>query len=123
LGLFLFVLNGLCLWLTSLLVPGFVVHGFWSAVFGALIVSVVSWLLTAFVSDRGQVVVITRSREGKVERRAGLEQPISGHWHRGCSTKTHDIQMRSQRSRARHCLPPVCGLRRRADRSGPPKRG
>ena len=67
LGLFLFVLNGLCLWLTSQLVRGFVVHGFWSAVFGALIVSVVSWLLTAFVSDRGRVVVITRSREAMVE--------------------------------------------------------
>ena len=60
LGLFLFVLNGLCLWLTSLLVKGFEVQGFWAAVFGALIVSVVSWLLTAFVSDRGRIVVITR---------------------------------------------------------------
>ncbi len=60
LGLFLFVLNGLCLWLTSLLVKGFEVHGFWAAVFGALIVSVVSWLLTAFLSDRGRIVVISR---------------------------------------------------------------
>ena len=60
LGLFLFVLNGLCLWLTSLLVKGFEVHGFWAAVFGALIVSVVSWLLTAFLSDRGRIVMITR---------------------------------------------------------------
>jgi len=62
LGLFLFVLNGFCLWLTSLLIRGFVVQGFWSAIFGALIVSIVSWLLTAFVSDRGHVAVITRSR-------------------------------------------------------------
>ncbi len=60
LGLFLFVLNGLCFWLTSVLVKGFEVQGFWAAVFGALIVSVVSWVLTAFVSDRGQIVVITR---------------------------------------------------------------
>jgi putative membrane protein len=60
LGLFLFVLNGLCLWLTSLLVKGFEVEGFWSAVFGALIVSVVSWVLSAFLSDRGRIVVITR---------------------------------------------------------------
>jgi len=62
LGLFIFVLNGLCLWLTSWLVRGFVVSGFWAAVFGALIVSIVSWLLTAFVSDRGDVQMITRSR-------------------------------------------------------------
>lgn len=59
LGLFLFVLNALCLWLTSLLVKGFEVQGFWAAVFGSLLVSVVSWLLTAFLSDRGEVVVIT----------------------------------------------------------------
>lgn len=60
LGLFLFVLNGLCLWLTSLVVKGFEVQGFWAAIFGALIVSVVSWILTAFLSDRGRLVVITR---------------------------------------------------------------
>lgn len=55
LGLFLFVLNALCLWLTSALVPGFDVAGFWSAFLGALLLSVVSWLLTAFVSDAGRV--------------------------------------------------------------------
>jgi putative membrane protein len=60
LGLFLFVLNAFCFWLTSVLVKGFDVHGFWAALFGALLVSVVSWALTAFLSDRGQVVVITR---------------------------------------------------------------
>ena len=60
LGLFLFVLNAFCLWLTSALVKGFEVHGFWAAFWGALLVSVVSWLLTTFLSDRGRVVVITR---------------------------------------------------------------
>lgn len=60
LGLFLFVLNGLCLWLASLLVRGFAVHGFWAAVLGALLVGVVSSVLTAVLSDRGRVVVITR---------------------------------------------------------------
>jgi putative membrane protein len=64
LGLFLLVLNGLCLWLTSLLVKGFVVQGIGAAVLGALLVSLVSWLLTAFVSDRGRIVVITRRRPG-----------------------------------------------------------
>lgn len=60
LGLFLFVLNAFCLWLTSTLVKGFAVQGFGAALLGALLVSVVSWLLTAFLSDRGQIVVITR---------------------------------------------------------------
>jgi len=60
LGLFIFLLNAFCLWLTSWLVKGFEVHGFWAAVLGALIVSVVSWIANAFLSDRGKVVAITR---------------------------------------------------------------
>lgn len=60
LGLFVFVLNAFCLWLASTLVKGFAVQGFGAALLGALLVSVVSWLLTAFLSDRGQIVVITR---------------------------------------------------------------
>lgn len=59
LGFFLLLLNAFCLWITSLLVKGFVVQGFWPAFFGALVVSVVSWLLTAFLSDQGEVIVIT----------------------------------------------------------------
>jgi putative membrane protein len=55
LGLFLLVLNAFCLWLTSVFVPGFSVAGFWPAFLGALIVSVVSWILTAFLSDSGRV--------------------------------------------------------------------
>src|SRR6187402_831370 len=38
LGLFLFVVNALCLGATAALVPGFEIFGFWSAVGGALIV-------------------------------------------------------------------------------------
>jgi putative membrane protein len=60
LGLFIFVLNAFCLWLTSVLIKGFEVQGAWAALFGSLIVSIISWLLTAFVSDRGRVVVITQ---------------------------------------------------------------
>lgn len=60
LGLFIFVLNGLCFWLVSAFIPGFHVAGFWPALGGALLVTVVSWVGTAFVSDRGRVVVITQ---------------------------------------------------------------
>ena len=60
LGLFLFVLNGVCLWLVASVVTGFHVAGFWAAVWGALFVSVVSWIVTALVSDSGKFVVITR---------------------------------------------------------------
>ena len=55
LGLFIFVLNAFCLWLTSRLVPGFDVHGFGAAFLGALVISVVSWALTAFLSDTGRL--------------------------------------------------------------------
>ena len=54
LGLFIFVLNAFCLWLTSRIVPGFEVQTFGAALLGALVVSIVSWILTAFVSDAGR---------------------------------------------------------------------
>jgi putative membrane protein len=60
LGLFLLVLNAFCLWLVSVFVSGFQVAGFWPAFWGALLVSVVSWILTALISDRGRVEVIRR---------------------------------------------------------------
>ena len=62
LGLFLLVLNGLCFWLVASIVKGFYVAGFWSAFLGALIVSIVSWIMTALISDSGRVAVITRRR-------------------------------------------------------------
>jgi putative membrane protein len=68
LGLFLFVLNAICLWLTSAVVAGFAVRGFWPAFWGALIVSALSWAVNGFVSDRGRVVVIT-NREPSAPRR------------------------------------------------------
>jgi putative membrane protein len=49
LGLFILVINGLLFWAVGSLVPGFQVAGFWSGVFGAIIYSVISWLLSALV--------------------------------------------------------------------------
>jgi len=49
LGLFLLVINGLMLWLVSALVRGFHVSGFWGAVFGAILISLVSWVFTWFL--------------------------------------------------------------------------
>lgn len=47
LGLFVFVLNALCFALTAWLVPGFTIDGFWWALLGALLVSIVSMVLNA----------------------------------------------------------------------------
>jgi len=56
LGLFALVVNGLMLWLTSALSGalglGFHVSGFWAAFVGALVVSLVSTLLSLIVVDR-----------------------------------------------------------------------
>lgn len=49
LGLFLLVVNGLMLWLVSALVRGFHVSGFWGAVLGSILISIVSWLLSRFL--------------------------------------------------------------------------
>ena len=43
LGLFIFVLNGLLLWFVASFVEGFAIAGFWSAVFGAIVYSLISW--------------------------------------------------------------------------------
>ena len=64
LGLFTFVINALLLKMASGVISGFEVHGFWPALFGALIISLVSWLLSSFISDRGCVEVIDLKRKG-----------------------------------------------------------
>jgi putative membrane protein len=55
LGIFALVVNGLMLWLTGrlsgVLGLGFHVDGFWAAFWGALVVSVVSTLLSMVVKD------------------------------------------------------------------------
>lgn len=51
LGLFIFVINGLLFWAMASLVGGFHVAGFWSAVGGAILYSIISWLLSALILD------------------------------------------------------------------------
>ena len=55
LGLFLLVINACMLWLTSALANalglGFHVSGFWAAFWGALVVSIVSTLLSVAVTE------------------------------------------------------------------------
>jgi putative membrane protein len=44
--------------MASGVISGFEVYGFWSAVFGSLLISVVSWILSSFVNERGRVQYI-----------------------------------------------------------------
>jgi len=43
-GIFTFIINGFLLWLLGGVVKGFEVHGFWVAVLGALVLSIISAL-------------------------------------------------------------------------------
>jgi putative membrane protein len=49
LGLFIFVINGLLFWAVGSWLQGFNVAGFWWGVLGAIVYSIVSWLLSALV--------------------------------------------------------------------------
>jgi putative membrane protein len=55
LGLFLFVLNALMLWLTSWIADvldlPFEVDGFWAAFWGAIVISIVTFVVGLFVGD------------------------------------------------------------------------
>jgi len=55
LGLFTFVINAILLMMVSGVISGFMVKGFWSAVLGSLMISIVSWLLNSFLRDRGRM--------------------------------------------------------------------
>jgi putative membrane protein len=52
LGLFYFVLNGILLWVASLFLPGYAVHGLVPAVLGGLVVAIVNWALHALFGPR-----------------------------------------------------------------------
>ena len=51
LGLFLIVVNAAMLELVAALLHGFNIHGFWSAVLGSIVISVVSWLGSVLIQE------------------------------------------------------------------------
>jgi putative membrane protein len=52
LGLFIFVINGLLFWWVGSFMNGFRVTGFWAGVFGAIVYSIISWLLSSLLQRR-----------------------------------------------------------------------
>ena len=58
LGLFTFFINGFLFYAVSKIVKGFAVTGFWPAFFGALIFSLISFLLSLLISKKGKVEVM-----------------------------------------------------------------
>lgn len=72
LGFFILVINGLLLRLASTLVPGFHIDSFGSAFWAAILIGIVSWILSAFFrGSDGRVRILThhtqiRSVRGRV---------------------------------------------------------
>ena len=66
LGLFMVVINAFLLHLVAMLVKGFVVEGFWPAVGGAILISLVSGILNFWISERGRVDVVMTHRPRKI---------------------------------------------------------
>jgi putative membrane protein len=62
LGLFLLVINAAMLSLVAWMLDGVTVAGFWSAFFGAIVISITGWLASSFISDQGRVERITIER-------------------------------------------------------------
>ncbi|MEW6262985.1 MAG: phage holin family protein [Thermodesulfobacteriota bacterium] len=55
LGLFVFVINALILWLMSGIIKGIEIAGFWPALGGAIILSLINWLTSSMIDDSGRV--------------------------------------------------------------------
>src|SRR3982751_22484 len=69
LGLFILIINALMLKFVGEIAPCFKVHGFWSAFFGAILISFVSWLLSAFFrGSDGRVHILTHHTQIKQVR-------------------------------------------------------
>jgi putative membrane protein len=62
LGLFILVINAAMFSLVALMVDGFHLSGFWAAFLGALVVSITSWLASAFIGPRGRYEVMVVHR-------------------------------------------------------------
>jgi putative membrane protein len=51
-GLFLFVVNGITVWLTAAFLKGVHVDGLWSAILASVVITVISWLARTIVMPR-----------------------------------------------------------------------
>ena len=79
LGFFLFVVNAICFALTAALVPGFDLSGVFAAFFGALVVTLVSWVVNAlFADDRNTVERQLAVRDRRHVAARDLQPPSDG---------------------------------------------
>lgn len=62
LGLFVLVINAAMLALVAWVFEGFIIAGFWPALFGAIVVGLTGWLASLLIGPRGRVEVIVVRR-------------------------------------------------------------
>ena len=62
LGLFVFVLNAAMFGLVAAILDNFVVAGFWSAVFGAIIVGITSTIASWYIGPKGRYEIYVARR-------------------------------------------------------------
>ncbi len=74
LGLFTFVINAILLMMVSGVIKGFVVSGFWSAVFGSIVISIISWVLNEIIFNKIEIHYI------KKDDYIDLEKKDDGSW-------------------------------------------
>ncbi len=69
LGLLTFVINGLMLKIVASILKGFEIHGLWPAVWGALLISIGSWVTNIFLNPRASIkhIEMKKARDGKWE--------------------------------------------------------
>jgi putative membrane protein len=68
LGLFLLVINGLMIELVSYFLRGFIVTGLWPAILASIVVSLTSWVMSAWVGPpHGRIEVVTARHDGRWE--------------------------------------------------------
>ncbi len=82
-GLFLLVVNAITLALVGALIPGFHVDGFWAALFGALLISIVSGILSFLIGNTGEQplvrrVVVSGGEEGRLSQGGQDIKPVRG---------------------------------------------
>lgn len=68
LGLFTLVINAALLEFVAYIVPGFVVESFSAAFLGALLISIVSWVLNIFIGSEGNVFFIKKVKRDANDR-------------------------------------------------------
>ncbi|MDH3326986.1 MAG: phage holin family protein [Gammaproteobacteria bacterium] len=65
LGFFLLIVNAAMLGLVAALLEGFVISGFFAALFGSLVISIVSWYSSLFIGSGGNIEHIVINKKDK----------------------------------------------------------